>query len=280
MGTHMRYISLKGARVPVLGMGTYPLSGAAGQKAIATALGIGYRHVDTAQMYGNEADVGAAIRASRVDRSEIFITTKIDNGNHAAAAVKRSTEESLRQLKTDYVDLLLIHWPPRAGMLGETLGAMAALKAAGKARHLGISNFNRALIEEAVDQLGADLVCNQVEYHPFLSQRTVLAALRKRHMFLTAYCPVAHGDVARDPTIVAIAKRLGKTPVQIALNWLVGQDGVAAIPKASSRSHLEENFSIFDFELSPADRAAIDRLGSPRGRIISYPGWSPAWDKE
>jgi len=276
----MQTIALNGTKVPALGLGTYPLTGTAGQRAIATALAIGYRHIDTAQMYGNEADVGAAIRASGVPREQIFVTTKIDNGNHGAAEVRRSTEESLKKLGSDYVDLLLIHWPVRQVPLAETLEAMAALKAAGKVRLIGVSNFTTRLMAEAVAVLGAEIVCNQVEYHLFLSQRPVLKAVRQYDMMLTAYCPVAHGDVAKDPAVIAIAKRHKRTPTQVALRWLVEQDRVAAIPKASSRVHLEENFAIFDFALSAADTATLDRLGSPKGRIISWPGVAPAWDRE
>ncbi|HEY1723053.1 MAG TPA: aldo/keto reductase [Magnetospirillaceae bacterium] len=276
----MRFITLNGTRIPALGLGTYPMSGQTAQRAITTAIGIGYRHIDTAQMYGNEADVGAAIKESGIDRGQIFVTTKLDNGNHAAAEVKYSTEQSLRKLATDYVDLLLIHWPVRDVPLAETLDAMAKLKAAGKVRHIGVSNFNTTLMDDAVALQGDAIVCNQVEYHVFLSQKAVVAAARKHKMMVTAYCPVAHGDVAKDATVIAIAKRLNKTPTQVALRWLVEQDPVAAIPKASSRAHLEENFSIFDFELSPADRAAIDKLGSPRGRIINWPGVAPVWDRD
>ena len=275
----MQMIALQGTKVPALGLGTYRLSGGTGQRAIAEAIGIGFRHIDTAQMYGNEADVGAAIRASKVDRAEFFVTTKIDNANHDAANVKRSTEGSLRALGLDYVDLLLIHWPVQSVPLGETLQAMAALKTAGKVRHLGVSNFNTALVREAAGQQGVELLCNQVEYHPFLSQRTVLAELARQNMMLTAYCPVAHGKVAQNPVIGAIAKRLGKTPVQVTLRWFMEQKNVAAIPKASSRKHMEENFAIFDFALTEADKKAIDALGGPSGRIIDPGGWAPAWDR-
>jgi diketogulonate reductase-like aldo/keto reductase len=276
----MHFISLNGTKVPALGLGTYPMSGATAQKAITTAIGIGYRHIDTAQMYGNEADVGAAIKASGVDRGQIFVTTKLDNGNHAAADVKRSAEQSLKKLASDYVDLLLIHWPVKGTPLAETLDAMMALKSAGKVRHIGVSNFNTKLMDEAAALKGSEIVCNQVEYHAFLSQKAVVAKARQHKMMVTAYCPVAHGDVAKDATLIAIGKRLNKTPTQIALRWLIEQEIVAAIPKASGRAHLEENFSIFDFALTPADRAAIDKIGSAKGRIINWPGVAPVWDKD
>ena len=276
----MHFIDLSGTKVPALGLGTYPMTGQTAQKAITTAIGVGYRHIDTAQGYGNEADVGAGIKASGVDRGQIFITTKIDNPNHSAADVKSSTEQSLRKLGTDHIDLLLIHWPAKGVPIAETLDAMMKLKAAGKLRHIGISNFNVKLMDEAVALHGNAIACNQVEYHLFLSQKKVLAAARKYKMMITAYCPVAHGDVAKDPTAIAIAKRLNKTPTQVALRWLIEQDRVAAIPKASSRAHLEENFAIFDFELAPADHAALGKIGNAKGRIVDWPGVAPVWDKE
>ena len=275
----MQVITVKGARVPALGLGTYPLAGEAGRRAIAEAIGIGFRHIDTAQMYGNESDVGAAIKESKVDRTEIFVTTKIDNGNHSPAAVRRSAEESLRALGTGYIDLLLMHWPMRPASHGETFAAMAKLRDEGKVRFIGVSNFNAKLLAEAIDKHGADLLCNQVEYHPFLSQRAVLAEVTKRGMMMTAYCPISHGQVAKDPVIVAIAKRLGKTPVQVTLRWLIEQKNVAAIPKAGKREHMIENFSIFDFALTEDDRRAIARLGEAQRRIVNPGGWVPGWDR-
>jgi len=274
----MQFVTARSARIPALGFGTYPLSGAQGRRAIGEAIGVGYRHIDTAQMYGNEADVGAAIKASKIERSEFFVTTKIDNGNHAPAALRRSFEGSLRELGTDYVDLLLLHWPMNTAGHGETFAAMAKLKDEGKLRHFGVSNFNAKLLGEAIDKHGAEIVCNQVEYHPFLGQRAVLSEVQKRGVALTAYCPVAHGKVAKAPAIVAIAKRLGKTPAQVTLRWLIEQKQVAAIPKAGSREHMIENISIFDFALTEADHRAIGALASPSGRIVDPGGWA-SWDR-
>jgi len=274
----VKYIDIKGARVPALGLGTWQLSGRGCFEAVRQALDLGYRHIDTAQMYGNETEVGWAVRESGL-RDRIFLTTKLAPGNHAAAAVKRSTEESLRRLATDHVDLLLIHWPTGEVPLGETLGALAALQRAGKARSIGVSNFNVALIEEAVATHGADLLCNQVEYHPYLSQRAVLAALRRKAMMLTAYSPLARGRVQRDAALTAIGRTYGKSPAQVALRWLLDQDGVAAIPKASSRAHLAANLAVFDFTLSATDRAAIDALRDGY-RVVDPAGWAPDWDPE
>jgi 2,5-diketo-D-gluconate reductase B len=273
----VKYLEIKGARIPALGLGTWQLSGTACVTAVSEALALGYRHIDTAQMYGNEAEVGRALRQSSIPRGEIFVTTKLAPGNLAAADVRRSSEESLRKLGLDYVDLLLIHWPSGDAPLGETLGAMRELHKAGKTRFIGVSNFNVKLLDEAVDRHGADLLCNQVEYHPFLSQRAVLAALRRRGMMLTAYSPVARGSVGRDAAMTAIARRHGKSPAQIALRWLIEQENVAAIPKAGQREHLAANIDIFDFDLTPEDRQAIDALRGNR-RLVDPGGWAPRWD--
>jgi 2,5-diketo-D-gluconate reductase B len=279
-GGFVRYITAKGATVPVLGFGTWEVFGPEGRRTIEDALSLGYRSIDTAQMYGNEDQVGAAIRASRVDRSELFVVTKIDNANHGHDATRRSAEDSLRRLGLEYIDLLLIHWPSRTEPLSGTLAAMAALKREGKVRSLGVSNFTTTLLAEAVESCGADLLCNQVEYHPFLPQRRLRAALARYGMMLTAYSPLAKGQATRNPTLSAIGKRYGKTASQVALCWLIGQEGVAAIPKASNRAHMIDNLAALDFALTPEDCAAIDRLGDPQGRVNDVPGWSPVWDKD
>jgi 2,5-diketo-D-gluconate reductase B len=276
----LRYVTAKGGKVPVLGFGTWDVFGAEGRRTMEEALSLGYRHIDTAQMYGNEDQVGAAMRASRIDRSELFVVTKIDNGNHGREATRRSTEESLRRLATGYIDLLLIHWPSRSVPLAETLEAMATLTSRGKVRYLGVSNFTAALLTEAVEVCGANLLCNQVEYHPFLPQRGVRAALARYGMMLTAYSPLAKGQAARDATLAAIGRKYGKTASQVALCWLIGQEDVAAIPKASNRAHMIDNLAALDFALTLEDRAAIDRLGDPKGRVNDASAWAPDWDKE
>jgi 2,5-diketo-D-gluconate reductase B len=274
----MKEVAVKGARVPALGLGTWQLSGRQCYDAVRTALDLGYRRVDTADMYGNQDEVGRAIRESGIARDEIFLTTKIPPGKLRATDARRSADDSLRRLGMPYVDLLLIHWPSGEAPLAETLGAFAAMKAAGKTRFIGVSNFNVKLLGEAVGCSGDDLLCNQVEYHPFLSQRAVLAAVRKHGMMLTAYAPVAKGRAAGDRTLEAIGRKYGKSAAQVSLRWLIEQDNVAAIPKASSRAHLEANLAIFDFSLSPEDRAAIDALQGGR-RLLDVSGWSPEWDK-
>ncbi len=273
----MKQVAVKGTTVPALGLGTWQLSGRQCYDAVRTALDLGYRHIDTAEMYGNDQEVGRAIRESGVDRTAIFLTTKVPPGKLRASTARLSAEESLQRLGLPYVDLLLIHWPSSEAPLGETLGAFAELKAAGKTRFIGVSNFNVKLLDEAVVRHGADLLCNQVEYHPYLSQRAVLAAVRRRGMMLTAYAPVAKGRAAGDRTLAAIGAKYGKSATQISLRWLIEQEGGAAVPKASSRAHLAANLDIFDFALAPDDRAAIDRLQGG-GRLLDVAGWSPDWD--
>jgi len=273
----MQFVSAKGAQLPALGLGTWALSGRSCYDAVRAALAIGYRHIDTAELYGNEAEVGAAIRDSGVTRAEIFVTTKIPMGELRAPQIRRNVEQSLKRLGSNYVDLLLIHWPSRREPLAETLGAFAEARAKGQARFIGVSNFTVALLREAIEIHGADIVCNQVEYHPYLSQRPVLAALAKYGLLLTAYSPLGRGRAAADRDLIRIGQAYGKTPSQVALRWLLDQPNVAAIPKSSNRAHLAANFAIFDFALSAADRAVID---AKRGgtRLVDPTGWAPAWD--
>jgi len=274
----MEYITIKDARVPALGLGTWALNGRTCFDAVKAGLELGYRHIDTAQIYGNEDEVGAAIKAAGVSRAEIFLTTKIPAGNLRAAQVKRGVEDSLRKLDTDYVDLLLIHWPGKREPLAETLEAFAEARRQGKTRFIGVSNFTVALLAETVEQHRADIICNQVEYHPYLSQRPVIAALGKYGLMLTAYSPLARGRVAQDKDLAAIGRRHGKSAGQVVLRWLLDQKNVAAIPKSARREHLAANLDIFDFKLSPEECAAID---AKRGntRLVDPAGWGPAWDR-
>ena len=272
----MDYVTIKGARVPALGLGTWKLSGAHCADIVREGLAMGYRHVDTAQAYGNEEEVGVALAGSGVGRDEIFLTTKVWYERIGNGELQRSIDESLTKLRTDHVDLLLIHWPNPKFPLGESLKALAEVKAAGKARHVGVSNFPVALLREAVEQHGADLLCDQVEYHPFLSQRPVLEFLRSHDMMLTAYSPIAQGEVATHPVLTRIGANHGKSGVQVTLRWLIDQPNVAAIPKAGDQKHLQSNLEIFDFKLSDEERAEIDGLLGNK-RLIN-PGWAPQWD--
>jgi diketogulonate reductase-like aldo/keto reductase len=273
----MQYIGVKGVKVPALGFGTWGLSGREAYAATRQALELGYRHIDTAQIYGNETEVGRAIRDSGIARAEIFLTTKVAPSNLRAAAVRRSHEESLHRLGLDEVDLLLVHWPNAQIPLGETLGALATLRREGKTRFIGVSNFTVALLNESVERHGADLLCNQIEYHPFLAQGAVRAALQRYGMMLTAYAPVARGQVFKEKTLTAIGKKYGKSAGQVALRWLIEQENVAAVPKAAQRAHAAANIDIFDFALSAEDRAAIDALAQG-DRLVEWGGYSPDWD--
>ena len=275
----MRDIDVQGVKVPALGFGTWALSGRAAYEATLSAIALGYRHIDTAQIYGNEAEIGRAIRDSGIPRGEIFLVTKIPPSNLHAGPAKRSHEESLKRLGFDHVDLLLVHWPNAQVPLGETLGALAELRQAGKARFIGVSNFTVALLREAVERHKAELLCNQVEYHPFLSQRALLPLMKRYGMMLTAYAPVARGRVFADKTLVAIGRKYGKSAGQVALRWLIEQECVAAIPKAAKREHTAANLQIFDFALAPEDRAAIDALAEG-DRLVEWGGYSPDWDGE
>jgi 2,5-diketo-D-gluconate reductase B len=233
---------------------------------VEAALEIGYRHVDTAQMYGNEAEVGAALRGSGLPRGELFVTTKVWPDRFRAGDLQRSVEESLARLGLDRVDLLLLHWPSPTVPLAETVDALNDAAAHGWAAHIGISNFTGALVEQAVALSGRPLATNQVEYHPFRDQRALLADCRRRGLSVTAHRPLARGRVFDDPTLAGIARRHGRTPGQVALRWLVQQDGVVAIPRSSKPEHARDNFGIDGFTLGAREMAEIAALASPRGR--------------
>ena len=244
----MEYQTIKGEKVASLGLGTYRLTGDACERAVGRALGMGYRHVDTAQMYGNEAEVGRGIKDSGVERGEIFLTTKVWPSDFAHDRVKQKTRESLKKLRTDYVDLLLMHWPGDGVPLDETLGAMRELQEEGGVLHVGVSNFSPSLVEEAAGH--AEVFCNQVRYHPYTSQDALLEQAKKMDYLLTAYTPLSRGGVRHDTILREIGEAHDKTATQAALRWLLQQDKVSPIPKATSEEHLRENLDVFDFELS------------------------------
>src|SRR5215212_5281199 len=221
----MEYLTIKGEKVPSLGLGTYRLSGEACVRAVGRALSMGYRHVDTAQMYGNEAEVGRGIEEAGVDRGEIFLTTKIWPSDFAHDRVIRKTTESLKKLRTEYVDLLLMHWPGDGVPLDETLGAMRELQEEGGVLHVGVSNFSPSLVEEAAGH--AEVFCNQVRYHPYTSQDALLEQAKKMDYLLTAYTPLSRGGVQDDTTLKEIGEAHGKTATQVALRWLVQQEKVS-----------------------------------------------------
>lgn len=268
--------TIQGEAIPALGLGTFELTGSAGEAAIRAAIDLGYRQIDTAIRYGNEVEVGRAIRGSGVARSELFVTTKIWFNDLQPDMVHRRVDESLERLGLDQVDLLLVHWPAKDIPLGETLAAYAEEKSRGRTRLIGVSNFPVALLDEALDVHKAQLFCNQVEYHPFLSQQKLLARMRRAGMLLNAYQPIARGKVFDNELLNALGRKYGKSAGQVTLRWLIQQDGVGAIPRSARPENMRANLDIFDFELSPDDMAAIYGLAS--GQRYSRFDWEPAWD--
>jgi 2,5-diketo-D-gluconate reductase B len=271
----MEYVRLQGATVPALGFGTFRMKGGECAAAVARAITIGYRHLDTAEIYENEEAVATGIRESGIDRGELFVTTKAWMEDLSPTGIQKSLKGSLRRLGTDYIDLWLVHWPNPAFPMRDTISAMLEAVSAGRVKHLGVSNFPVALFQEAVSI--APIVCNQVEYHPYLSQAKVLAAARANDAFVTAYAPVAMGKVREDPVLTEIGDRHGRTPTQVALRWLTQQSNVVAIPKAASPDHAVENFESFGFALTPDEMARIHGLA--RGERLIDPDFGPEWDE-
>jgi diketogulonate reductase-like aldo/keto reductase len=275
----MHPVTANGATIPALGFGTFRIPGKDVLNIVPHALKLGFRHIDTAQIYGNEAEVGEAIVKSGVARDEIFLTTKVWVDNYRHDAFITSVDESLKKLKTDYVDLLLLHWPNDAVSLAEQIGALNEVRQAGKVRHIGVSNFNKALMAEAVRLSQAPVVTNQIEYHPYIDQRLVIEAAGKVGMAVTGYYGMADGQVFSDPLLADIGARHGKSVAQVVLRWLVQQDGIVALSKTVGEKRAAENFAIFDFALSSDEMAAIHGLAKADGRIVNPDGLAPVWDK-
>jgi diketogulonate reductase-like aldo/keto reductase len=267
-------VTAGGARIPIVGFGTWTLRGKDCARLVEQAIAVGYRHIDTAQLYENEAEVGEGVRASGL-RDQVFITTKVQPENLRAGDLARSAKESIARLGVDQVDLLLIHWPNAAIPLAETIGALNKVKRDGLTKHIGVSNFNVALIEEATKLSESPLVCDQVEYHPFLDQTKVIAACKTHDMAVVAYSPIARGGAEGDKVLGRIAKAHGKSSAQISLRWLV-QQGVVVIPRTSKAERLKENIALFDFELTAAEMKEIAGLARG-GRIVNWV-YSPKWD--
>ncbi|MEN3202216.1 MAG: aldo/keto reductase [Atribacterota bacterium] len=259
-GEVMKVIELHGARVPAIGLGTWDLRGEEGYQAVLSALSLGYRHIDTAEFYDNEREVGKAVKDSGVPRDVVFLTTKVWYTHLHFQDLIRSCEESLRKLGTDYIDLYLIHWPNEAVPLEESLSAMEKLQKEGKVRFVGVSNFDVDLLDKARNIAPFPILTDQVEYHPYLSQKPLLEYCQKHKVILTAYSPLARGRLSQDPLLCSIAEKYGKTVSQVVLRWLIEQDMVVAIPKAKDPKHQRENLEIFDFSLSEDEKEAISRL--------------------
>lgn len=270
-------VSAHGAEFPAIGFGTLELGEKTGP-LVAQAIRDGYRHIDTARKYGSEEGVGEGIRASGVPRSEVWVTTKVTEDNAREADFMNSVETSLKTMRLDYVDLLLIHWPQPKVPLAETVGALVKAKRQGLARHIGISNFTLALIEEAVRLSPEPLVTNQLEFHAYLPQQKLYEACRRHGMVLTAYSPTARAHLLTDPVVNAIAREKGRTPAQIALRYVIQHPGVAAVPRAFEPAHAAENLNVFDFSLTEEEMARLRTLNARNLRVVNPPERAPVWD--
>lgn len=268
--------NIQGVEVPEIGLGTFKLIGKECEQTVKQALRLGYRHIDTAQVYKNEKEIGLGIKHARIKREELFITTKVWMTNMAPDDVIKSTERSLQDLDIPYLDLLLIHWPNPEVDVEKTIEAMLSIRDQGKALNIGVSNFPMKHLKEVNDELAAPVFCNQVEYHALLGQFDLLDYAAENDLMVTAYSPLAQGEVLQNPLIKELAQKYEKTPAQIALRWLIEQEQVVVIPKSSSLEHLESNLDVYDFVLEDEDFYAIDEL--PKDNRLVTPDFAPDWD--
>jgi 2,5-diketo-D-gluconate reductase B len=263
----MQFVEAKGARIPVIGLGTWDLRGRTCARIVEQALRQGYRHIDTAEMYENEREVGEGLRASGVKRNDVFVTTKVWPTHFAPRDLERSAKDSLVRLRLSEVDLLLLHWPNPRIPLSETMGALCKMKEVGVARHIGLSNFTAPLIAEALALATEPLVNDQIEWHPYLDQSEIVAACRKHGLSVTAYSPIARGKAVRDKVLSTIGMRYGKSGGQVSLRFLI-QEGAIVIPRTSKVERLGENLAIFDFTLTKEEMAEIRKLGTARQSVL------------
>jgi diketogulonate reductase-like aldo/keto reductase len=272
----MDVVEAHGARIPIIGFGTMTLKDDLCVELVEAALHLGYRHLDTAQMYGNEREVGSGLRGSGLKREDVFVTTKVWFSRLAPGDFERSVDESLEKLALPWVDLLMIHWPNAQIPLKESIASLCKVKKAGLAKSIGVANFNIAMIEEAVKVASEPIAVLQIEAHPFLDQTKVLAAARRHGMAVVGYCPLARGKVPADAVLQAIGRAHGKSPAQVALRFLE-QQAIIPIPRTSKRERLAENLGSLDFALSEAEITQIGKLKRSDGRIVSPPQ-APIWD--
>jgi diketogulonate reductase-like aldo/keto reductase len=272
----MQFVEAHGASIPIVGFGTMRLKEDAGAQAILSAIRLGYRHLDTAAHYGNEKEVGAAMRASGLKREEFFLTTKVRDNNLKADDFARSLDNSLKLLGLPSVDLLLIHWPNANVSAAESIGALNKAKRGGLTRHIGVANYTVALLREAHAVTQEPLVTNQVEVHPFLDQTKVIEATRGYGMSITAYCPIARGRVPGNPVLERIGAAHGKTASQVSLRWLA-QQGIVVIPGSGKPERQKETLDVLDFALDASAMAEIAALKRPDGRVVNPPQ-APRWD--
>jgi len=272
----MENLQTQGISLPRLGLGTFRMQGDVCRAAVESALGLGYRHIDTAEMYGNEDAVGAAIASSGLKRGDLHITTKVWRENLAPGAIRHAFDVSLKKLGLDHVDLYLVHWPSADMNLPKVFETLMKLKQEGRTRAIGVANFNVALLRQVVEEIQAPIACNQVEYHVMLDQTPLRKYLASKSIPLVAYCPLAQGRAASDETLMAIGRKHNSSAAQVALKWLLDQDGVAAIPKASRAESQQANLDAFKVTLDDDDRKAIAAL--PKDSRFVKPAFAPKWD--
>jgi len=272
----MNHLDTQGISLPRLGLGTYRMQGAVCREAVEGALALGYRHIDTAEMYGNEDEIGAALASANLPRQQLHVTTKVWPEHLAPDAIRRAFDASLNKLKLDAVDLYLVHWPSKTMNLPAVLETLMKLKEEGRARAIGVANFTVALLKQAVEEIKAPIACNQIEYHVMLSQATVMTYMAQKAIPLVAYCPLAQGRAAADETLIAIGAKHDASAAQVALAWLLDQNGVAAIPKASRPESQKANLDALKLELDDEDRNAIAAL--PKDQRLVTPAFAPDWD--
>src|SRR5271169_777868 len=272
----MENLKTQGIALPRLGLGTFRMQGDVCRAAVESALALGYRHIDTAEMYGNEDAIGAAIASAGIARKDLHVTTKVWNENLAPDAIRRAFDASLRKLRLDQVDLYLVHWPAKNMNLPAMFETLLGLKQEGRTRAIGVANFNIALLKTVVEEIKAPIACNQVEYHVMLDQTPLRKYLAAKAIPLVAYCPLAQGRVASDATLAAIGRKHGASAAQVALKWLLDQDGVAAVPKASRSESQRANLDALNIGLDDEDLQAI--AGLPKNQRYVNPGFAPAWD--
>lgn len=263
--------------IPSLGYGTFPLTGAAARDGVAMAFDAGYRHIDTAQMYRNEAAVGDAVRASGLARADLFIVSKVLPDNFGADRFRESVRRSLDDLGLDSLDLLLLHWPPAASAFDAVLDRLAEMHDAGYARAVGVSNFTAAMMKRAQERLPVPVLTNQVEFHPLIDQSRLHAAAARLDITLSAYCALARGEAVRHPGVRAVARSLGRTPAQTVLRWIV-QQGVVAVAMTTKRANAEANLGAADFTIPDDAMAQLSALRATKRRLVSPAGLAPAWD--
>jgi 2,5-diketo-D-gluconate reductase B len=271
----MQTIQTQGVAIPRLGFGTFRMPGSGSQPVVESALELGYRHIDTAAMYENEAAVGAAIAASDVLRNNLFVTTKVWHDQLVPDAIRKAFDISLRKLKVDYVDLYMVHWPSRDMDIAAVMETLIALREEGRTKAIGVCNFKMPMIRKAVDEIGTPVAALQIEYHPFLDQSEMLAYLAGKNIPLTAYAPLAQGRAATNETLRGIGEKYGASAAQVAIAWLLDQEGVIAIPKAQRPESQQANLDALNIRLDDDDRQAIASL--PKGQRYVQPPFAPDW---